>query len=59
MIVRHVDISLQVSITEYFLGLCETSETDAETLTGLIEDVLIRCVLALDNCRGQCHMTVL
>ena len=59
VIVRHVDISLQISITEDFLGLGETSETDAETLTGLIENVLIRCGLALDNCRGQCHMTML
>ena len=40
---------------ESFLGLYETADTTAETLTCLIKDAIIRFGLDLNNCRGQAY----
>ncbi|XP_062511832.1 zinc finger MYM-type protein 1-like [Corticium candelabrum] len=42
-------------ILEEPVGLMEVPKTDAETLTSSLKDVLIRCVLPLDQCRGQAY----
>ena len=48
---RHV--SSDLSVYEEFLGLYETSNTTAETLTVIIKDAMCRFGLDLQNCRGQ------
>lgn len=53
MCVRHVDDNLTIS--EDFIGLYESSETDAATITDVIKDVFLRCGIPLLNCRGQCY----
>ena len=42
-------------IDEDFIGMVHVPDTKAAMLTAhaIIKDVLIRCVLPLDNCRGQ------
>lgn len=40
---------------EDFIGLYESSETDAATITTVIKDVLLRCNLRTEDCRGQCY----
>ena len=40
---------------ESFLGLYETADTTAETLTCLIKVVIIRFGLDLNDCRGQAY----
>ena len=42
-------------ILEEPVGLMEVPKADAETLTSSLKDVLIRCVLPLDQCRGQAY----
>jgi hypothetical protein len=49
--VRTVDINYEID--EYLLGLVSTNRMDAESLFHIIEDVLIRCMLPLEDCRGQ------
>ncbi|XP_054287980.1 zinc finger MYM-type protein 1-like [Macrosteles quadrilineatus] len=51
--IRHVNGDFEVS--EDFIGLYETSSTTGETLTKIIQDVLLRLDLNIDNCRGQCY----
>lgn len=50
---RTVDDNLDVE--EHFLGLYETSFTDSETLYKIINDVLLRYSLGIEDCRGQCY----
>lgn len=42
-------------IFEEPLGLIQVSKTDSVTLTNAIKDVLIRCMLPLNQCRGQAY----
>ena len=42
-------------IHEDFIGMVHVPDTKLSTLTAVIEDILIRCVLPLDNCRGQAY----
>ena len=42
-------------VFEDCIGLYATERTDANTLTQLIKDVLVRLSLPLDRCRGQCY----
>ena len=44
-----------IVIHEDFIGIVHVPDTTAATLTAIIKDVLIRCVLPLDNCRGQAY----
>ena len=37
------------------MGLVQVPSTDAGTLTTVIKDVLIRCMLPLGQCRGQAY----
>ena len=41
-------------IYENFIGMVHVPDTTA-TLTAIIKDVLIRCRLPLDNCKGQVY----
>jgi len=41
-------------VLEDFIGLYELKVADASALTSLLEDVLIRCDISLDDCRGVC-----
>lgn len=50
---RHVDSDLQVH--EQFVGFYSTSLTNADILFKLLQDVVVRFDLGLDNCRGQCY----
>ena len=43
------------TIYEDVIGLMQEPKTDAETLTMAIEDVLIRCSIPLNKCRGQAY----
>ena len=51
--IRHV--SSDMEIHEDCLGLYETGNTTAEVLTTIIKDVLCRCGLDLQDCRGQAY----
>ena len=42
-------------ILEEPIGLIQVPKTDSQTLTCAIQDVLIRCVLPLSQCRGQAY----
>ena len=42
-------------VHENFLELYLLSKGDADTMTRVIKDTLIRCQLPLSNCWGQCH----
>ena len=54
VIVLHwVDDSL--SVHEDFIGLYKTDSTTAATLVALIKDVLLRCNISINMCRGQCY----
>ena len=44
-----------MEVEENCLGLYATERTDAETLTKLIMDSLVRFNLPLSRCRGQCY----
>ena len=43
------------SIHEDFIGMFQVPKTNAETLSMAIEDVLVRCVLPISQCRGQAY----
>ena len=43
------------SIHEDFIGMFKVPKTDAEMLSLAIEDVLVRCVLPISQCRGQAY----
>ena len=51
---RTVDAESLV-IEEHFIGLFQTSKTDADTLLTLVKDMLIKYNLELNNSRGQCY----
>lgn len=51
IVIRWVDADYVIH--EDFIGMVHVPDTTAATLTVIIKDVLIRCVLPLDNCRGQ------
>jgi len=51
VLVRTVDINYEIE--EYLLGLVSTNRMDADSLFHIIEDVIIRCILPLEDCRGQ------
>lgn len=53
--IRHVHIGSTAEVFEDFIGLYESSETDAGTITTVIKDVLLRCSLRTEDCRGQCY----
>ena len=40
---------------EDFIGMFETANTTAKALSSIIQDVLIRHGVPLDNLRGQCY----
>ena len=42
-------------IHEYFIGLVHVPSTTSATLTVVIKDILIRCILPLNNGRGQAY----
>ena len=44
-----------IVIHEDFIGMVHVPDTTAATLTAIINDVLIWCVLPLDNSRGQAY----
>ena len=53
IVIRWVDT--HYTIHEDFIGMVHGPDTTVSTLTSVIKDVLIRCVLPLENCRGQAY----
>ena len=53
LVFRWVDNLLQVH--EDFVGLYQTDSITSDSLVSIIEDVLLRFNLKLENCRGQCY----
>ena len=51
--IRWVDKNYE--IYEDPIGLVQVTKTDAGTLTSALKDVLIRCVLPINQCRGQAY----
>ena len=51
--IRHVDDNLDVH--EEFIRLHNMQDTAAESITLTIMDVLLRLILRISNCRGQCY----
>ena len=51
--IRHVNENFQIH--EDFIGLYATACTDAEALSKIIKDALLRMNLSLQNLRGQCY----
>eukprot|EP00112_Aurelia_sp_Birch-Aquarium-sp1_P007695 Seg1840.3 transcript_id=Seg1840.3/GoldUCD/mRNA.D3Y31 product="Zinc finger MYM-type protein 1" protein_id=Seg1840.3/GoldUCD/D3Y31 len=45
----------ELSTHEDFVGMYHLEETDAETITDCLKDILLRCNLPLDNCRWQAY----
>ena len=54
MCLRHVNPHT-FDVHEECIGLYATERTNADCLTKLIKDVLIRSSLLLNRCRGQCY----
>ena len=54
IVIRWVDADYVIH--EDFIGMVHVPDTTAATLTAIIKDMLIRCVLPLDNCRGQAYI---
>ena len=52
-VLRWVNDSLEVM--EDFIGLYELVKTDSDSVRSMVQDVLQRCNLALQKCRGQCY----
>jgi len=48
-------VSDRFIVNEDLLGLVDVPTTDSATLYSVLEDVLIRCNLLIDNCRGQAY----
>ena len=40
---------------EEFIGLCMTSSLTADSLVSIIKDTLLRMILKIEHCRGQCY----
>ena len=53
IVIRWVDTDY--IIYEEFIGMVHVPDTRASTLTTAIKDVSTRCMLPLDNCRGQAY----
>ena len=53
IVIRWVDADYVIH--EHFIGMVHVPDTTAATLTAIIKDVLIRCVLPLDTCSGQAY----
>ncbi|XP_052818330.1 zinc finger MYM-type protein 1-like [Mya arenaria] len=53
LVLRHVDSELNVQ--ENFIGLYVVPSIDAQTITNVIKDTLLRMILQLSKCRGQCY----
>ncbi|KAJ8868822.1 hypothetical protein PR048_030363 [Dryococelus australis] len=51
--IRSVDENLTIS--EDFVGLYETPNTEGKTLFGIEKDILARLYLNIQNLRGQCY----
>lgn len=51
VVIRWVDEDYE--IYEDPIGLIQVPKTDADTLTNALKDVLVRCILPLNQCRGQ------
>ena len=51
---RYVDPQT-LEINEDCVGLYATDQTNADTITNLTLDLLLRCNIQLKNCRGQCY----
>ena len=56
VIIRRVSENLQVD--EEFIGLYQTSTTDAATFAALIKNVFIRLNVSIKMLRGQCFLMV-
>lgn len=50
---RYVNASFEIE--ETFLGFYETPSTTASSLFTIVQDVLLRFNLNIENCRGQCY----
>jgi len=48
-------VSDRFTVSEDLLGLVDVPTTDSDTLYSVLEDVLIRRNLLIDNCRGQAY----
>lgn len=53
LVLRHVDTELNVH--EDFIGLHMVPGIEANTITNVIKDTLLRMKLNIQNCRGQCY----
>ena len=53
IIIRWVDMNYDIH--EDLIGMVHVPATTSTTLTADIKDVLIRCILPLDLCRGQAY----
>ena len=53
VVIRWVD--LNYTVHEDFIGMIHVPDTTSATLTTVIKDVLICCILPLDLCRGQAY----
>ena len=51
---RTVDDDLNAN--KNFLGFYEIDNIKSETVVKAINDILMRCSLSLDDCRGKCTM---
>ena len=48
-------VNSKYEVQEDLIGMVHVPSTTASTLTAAIRDVLIRCILPLNNCRGQAY----
>lgn len=50
-------VSQEYEIVEEPIGLVQMPKTDAATIFAALKDVLQRCILSVNSCRGQAYMT--
>ena len=48
-------VNNQYEVNEDILGLMQVPKTDSATLFGAIKDIIIRCILPFEKCRGQAY----
>ena len=53
VVIRWVD--QDYDIYEDRIGLIQVPKTDVKTLTTALKDVLMRCILPLNQCKGQAY----
>ena len=53
IVIRWVDMNYEIH--EDLIGMVHVPATNSATLTAAIKDVLIRCILPLELCRGQAY----